>query len=312
MSTVIADRLALVGAASQMGKEIKNQLAAAGVPGDRIDLMDLEDEVGLVTDYGDEARVVLEAAEEPIRRAKLACFCGDPAAAGKLAQALVHAGGVAIDCTGAWADDDDAVMPGRGGDGPRIVSAPHPAAALLASLAEAVDFDAVAVTVLLPASESHERGPDEMARQSVELLNFGLGDLGEAEGRRTAFDLWPGGHARERVLRHLERMGLTPPRLAVVRAPVFHGIAAALFVHGVGADELRGRLENTHVSLPTGDDAVDSPARAAGKTGVHVTGLGSDGGGAWLWAVADNYAVAAASAVAEIVATLAPGDEVVS
>lgn len=306
MSETLARKVALVGAAGQVGKEVKQQLARAGVPGERIELLDLEEHVGLVTEYGEEARVVQEAAEEPVRKARLACFCGDGETARRLAPVVVEAGGVAIDCTGALAGDERAVPTGSGGLGPRLAVTPHPGAILLRTLAEGLDMDAIAATLLLPASERGERAPDSMARESAQLLNVGLRELGEAEERRYAFDLWVGEDARERILHDLALADVKPPRLAVVRAPVFHGLSASLFVHGLDSEAVRTALTATPVVL---DDARDSPARVAGSPGVHVTGIRTDGGGAWLWAVADNYAATASAAVAEIVSLLEPDDE---
>lgn len=298
-----AERVALVGATSQVGRELKNQLAEAGVDGTRIDLLDLEDHVGLVTDYGDEARVVVEAAEEPLRRAALACFCGNPDLARRIAPAIRESGGVAIDCTGALADDETSVVAGAGASGPRIAMTPHPAATLLGALGAGIDLGQALATVLLPASARDERGPDDMARESAQLLNLGLVEK-DLPSRRVAFDLSLAKDARETIVAHLARMSVPAPRLEVVRAPVFHGIAASLYVPGIKPAAARRSLSE-HATLPR-SGGVDSPARVAGQSGVFVTGLRADGDGCWLWAVVDNYGATASAAVREILAALAP------
>ena len=53
-------RLALVGASSLLGVEVKDQLAASGVPRDAVTLFDLKEVAGVLTEYGDEARVFAE------------------------------------------------------------------------------------------------------------------------------------------------------------------------------------------------------------------------------------------------------------
>lgn len=311
---VRAERLALVGAASHVGTEIKGQLARAGVPGSHVDLLDLSDHVGLLTDYGEEARVVLEAARDSVAGYRLACFCGDPEVARRFIPVVVEAGGVAVDCTGGLAGDEPARLAGTTGDGsPGLVVVPHPATLLLSALGRAVTIDGAAVTLLLPASELADGSAEAMARQATNLLNFGeTGDAGEPPfGRRMAFDVWiQGGATRARILRELGALGHAPPRLAALRAPVFHALAASVFLPGQEPEALGASLRGAGLmgARPAGDEPeVDSPARVVGRGGVHVTGLSGDRDGSWLWAVADNHQAIAETALEVLLAHLEPG-----
>lgn len=315
----VAERVALVGATSQVGQELKGQLARVGYPGNRIELLDLEDEVGLVTDYGDEARVVLEAARGSLAAFRLACFCDSPAAARELAPAVTESGGLVVDCTGAFAGDAGPLA-GDGSDpGPGdIVTVPHPGTLLLRSLAVGAGLEGAVSTLLLPASERHSGGAENMARQAAALLNFGetSADDGEAFGRRIAFDLWPDdGGVGERIAAELQRLGLSCPRLFVLRAPVFHSLSATLWIPEREPRDVADALGAAGVAVDARDDRrrrIDSPARAAGRHGPHVASLRADGGGTWAWAVLDNHHAVAAAALQVLAAHLQPPDEVQS
>ena len=156
MTAAAHDRVALVGAASHLGEQVRDQLVDQGYPGSAVELLDLDDRVGLVTEYGDEARVVLEAGADSLPSFRLACFCGDPATSLHFAPILAGAGGLALDCTGAWWDDGDVPLLGRGSDPEShphgILSTPHPGAALLDALQPGLDLATAVVTMLLPAS----------------------------------------------------------------------------------------------------------------------------------------------------------------
>lgn len=311
-----SDRLALVGAASQVGQELKEQLAAAGYPGKRIELLELDEQVGLLTDYGDEARVVLQAARESLAAFRLAAFCGDPESTRRFAPAFVDGGGVAVDCTGAFAADDTARLAGTPRpEGPCVIAVPHAGTLLLAGLAAALGLEAATVTLLLPASERHASGPEAMARQAAQLLNYGEpGDTEESIfGRRTAFDVWPDDQGvAERIADELSRLGLPCPRLCALRASVFHVLSASLWSPNGDADALRAALTAAGVRVQAPDDprgAIDSPVRAAGRDGLRVTGLRGAGDGAWLWALLDNYRATAAAALHELSLHLQPPED---
>lgn len=313
MIDTAAERLALVGATSQLGRELKEQLADAGYPADRVQLLDMEDEVGLLTDYGDEAAVVLNAARETVSRFALACFCGSAEVTRRLAPAVVEEGGLAVDCTGAFAGEQRARLAGATpAPEPGIVVVPHPGTLLLAGLANALDLSRAAATVLLPASEKESPGTDDLARQTTTLLN--LGEIGDADegvfGRRVAFDLWPDpGEAGDRMTAELAALEVAAPRLFVLRAPVFHALSTAVWLPGRDRDGVVAALGDAGVPVDARDHRsrnVDSPARAAGRAGVHVAAVRADADGVWLWAVQDNYHAVAAAALRVIAAYLEP------
>ena len=302
--------LALVGSSSVLGGDLKDLLAAAGYPGRAIELLDLDDQIGLVTKYGDEARVVLEAAEDSVREHRLVCFCGDPVAAQRFAPVVVDAGGTVIDCTSAHGSANDVTLIDAAGSptATGFLAVPHAGTLLLAALSATIRerFVSAAATLLLPASELSDPGTEELATQATAMLNFGEGTE-ETFGRRLAFDAWPDATppagAAETIRTQLAALGAPAPALTALRASVFHGTAASIYIPGAAVEELRDTLRSggIRVEAKSSDgELIDSPTRVAGRPDLHVCGIRGEADGSWLWALMDNHHAAAATAVAAI------------
>ncbi len=313
-------RLALVGAASLLGKEIKNQLAASGFPSHAVGLFDLEELAGVLTDYGEEARVFADTVATRILDHELVCLAGDRQTASDYLGPLLEAGSLGLDCTGAWLDDDRAFPWIPGSTTPprveehRCIAIPHATAiALGATMAALGELGApLAATIFLPASELGDAGLQELSQQSNAVLNLLDVDV-EVFGRRQAFDMWVPSpdhpHCAERLAAVLRRLDLRTPAINVVSAPVFHGMALSVFVAGAGAEEVTTALQaggflvagaGNADSADTTDDAHDSPARVVGRPGMHTLAVRNDAGGAWIWSVVDNLHRRAGAAQAAI------------
>jgi aspartate-semialdehyde dehydrogenase len=306
----IVPRLALVGASSLLGKEIKDQLAASGFPGDAVALFDLEEVAGVLTDYGEEARVFAEVVTERVLDHELVCFCGDAETAAQYLAPLLEREVLGLDCTGAWLDDERAFpwIPGCSAppqiDTQRASAIPQAAAIMVGAASAALGDHAAnaSVNVFVPASERSDAGLDELSQQSTAVLN--LLDTDEAVfGRRQAFDMWvPGDDSplrRGLLDATLQRLGMAVPALNVVSVPVFHGMALSMYIDGVAADQVAAALGEAGFTV-AGADAIDSPVQAVGQRGVHTLEVRDDAGGAWVWAVADNLHTRAAATVAAI------------
>lgn len=306
-------KIALVGATSMLGKELREQLENAGYPGDAVTLLDLEEAAGLVTEYGEEARVVMEAAEAGLAGHDLVCFCGDP----DLSRSHLHAAArtaLAIDCTGATASEEDVVMwlPAAG-DPPGLtegtpLALPSDVVLLMAPVLLALgDGDSASFSAFLPASERGGGGLDELARQATAVLN--LQEIPEEVfGRQLAFDLWraPVGDGDDPAVvavDQLRRLGLPIPALSVFRAPLFHAVSAIAHYPQSDAGDLEDRLRAILAVPEEGDDRppADSPVRVAGRRGLHLGGAWADAQrGAWLWLMMDNLKARAAATVATL------------
>lgn len=307
-------RLALVGAASLLGKEIKDQLAASGFPGHAVALFDLEELAGVLTDYGEEARVFADAVGDRILGHELVCLAGDQQTATGYLGPLLEGNSLGIDCTGAWLEDDRAFpwIPGRtappGVEEQRAIAIPPATViALGATMAALGDLGTpVVANIFLPASELDNAGLQELSTQSTAVLNLLDVDI-EVFGRRQAFDMWvpapdhPQG--AERLAAMLRRLDLRTPAINVVSAPVFHGMALSVFVAGADAGDVTAALQDGgfHVAgAGSTDNALDSPAQVVGSPGMHTLAVRSDAGGAWIWSVVDNLRARAAAALAAI------------
>lgn len=322
--------IALVGASSLLGKEVKERLASAGYANESVTLLDLDELAGMITEYGDEARVLAETADEEILRHDLVCFCGDRAMVREHMRKILDAGHVALDCTGAWLHEPDAVLslPSAG-----CVPSPQPGCAVvlpsgttqmlatvLAALGETAE--GLSATVLVPASELGEAGLQELAQQCFAVLN--LEEIPDAVlGRQQAFDIWPEPDASDdndagvAEAEYLRQLGIPAPAIVVLCAPVFHSLSATVHVPGREvAAVLEALAQGGLISdgIAVKDKAqIDSPVRVSGASGVHIGRAWADGqGGTWLWVLMDNLLARAEAAVSTIQALLpppsAPGD----
>ena len=302
--------LALVGSSSVLGGDLKDLLATTGYPGRSVELLDLEDQIGLITKYGDEARVTLLAAENSVREHQLVCFCGDPAAAQQFAPVVVAAGGTVIDCTSAHSSATDRILidtegsPGASG----LLVVPKAGTLLLSALATALGgrlAHAVA-TVLLPASELSDAGTEELASQAAAMLNFSDGPH-ESFGRRLAFDTWldatPPVSAAETIRQQLASLNLLAPALTALRVSVFHATAASIYLPGTSSEELRDILHQQEIQIDMANadgERIDSPVRVAGHSELYVSDIRAEAAGCWLWALLDNHQATAMTALAAI------------
>jgi len=291
-----ANRVAIVGATSVLGGDLKDRLATAGYAGDAVELLDLEEHVGLLTQYGDEARVILAAADESLAGFEVVCFCGDRQTVERFAGPAAAAG-TAIDCTGCLAAEqkvelvDQTGSPGATG----LLAIPLGATLMLEQLAGVIDLADATCTLMLPASELSDAGTEEMAQQASALLSLGESP-DDVFGRRLAFDAWPDATRPEgaagRIRGELERLGIQAPALHAVRGSIFHGIAASIYVPQQDADSLAAALGPiAAIGAETEEKSpVDSPVRVAGRDGLHVGELRDDPrGGAWMWLLLDNH-----------------------
>ena len=294
--SAIANRVAIVGATSVLGSDLRHRLSTAGYSGDAVELLDLEEHVGLLTEYGDEARVVLAAAEESLAGFEVVCFCGERQTVERFAGPAAEAG-TAIDCTGILSADptvslvDQEGSPGATG----LLSIPLGATLMLAQLDGVIDLAGATGTLILPSSELSDAGTEELAQQATALLSL-TESPDDVFGRRLAFDAWPDATqpdgAAGRIRGELEQLGIEASALYAVRGSIFHGIAACIYIPGQDAASLVSALGPVAAIEAETDDKspVDSPARVAGRDGLHVGDVRDDPrGGAWIWLLQDNH-----------------------
>lgn len=324
-------KIAIAGASSLVGRELKEILSDSPLAAANFVLLDEEDAQGQIDQVGDEVTFIQAIAADAFDHADFTFFCGADDLTRRHWRTALRAGSTVLDLSGAL-DQETGVLvraPWVGTEAaavdlftPAIVPA-HPAALALALLMERMQQASpvrfAAATVLLPASELGRAGMDELHQQTVSLLSFQtlpraiydaqaaynlLGGLGES----AKFSL---STIEARVRRHYEALtGGRGPELAihVVHAPVFHGHAFVVAVElerPVEISAIEEALSGEHVDLIL--EETDSPSNlaATGQNDVLVRIRPEPGrrnpaqiSKLWLWAASDNLRIHAQNAVA--------------
>jgi aspartate-semialdehyde dehydrogenase len=199
---------------------------------------------------------------------------------------------------------------------PGPVVAAHPAATVLAMLAlrseKVGKIQRMVADVFEPASESGQKGMDELHEQTVNLLSFqelpkNVYDI------QVAFNMVPRygsssnlslQNVSKRILNHYRHIagGAVEPALHVLQVPVFHGHAFSIYLDmekPVAIADLSQALVGDHVVLSGSPEDTPTNVSAAGQGDilVSVTADANQKHGVWLWATTDNLRIAALTAV---------------
>jgi aspartate-semialdehyde dehydrogenase len=323
-------KIAIVGASTLLGKELKDALADSPLAAATIQLLDEEDARGQLDQVGDEATVVQAIEQGVFDHVDFTCFCGSEALTQKHWRDALRAGSTVLDLSGAldqqtgvlirapWVDQE-----ARSADlfTPAIVPA-HPAALALAlvveQLQQAASVRLAAATVLLPASEFGRGAMDELHQQTVNLLSF-QGLPRAIYDAQVAYNLLSGLGERAvaslrsveaRIRRHYAALaGQHWPAVSVqaIHAPVFHGHTFSMIVELERSATISGieeALGGDHLDLVLEDTDSPSNLAATGQNDVLVrlraepmTNNSSETQRLWLWAASDNLRLFAQNAV---------------
>jgi len=307
------------------GAEIRQALAAHGVPGSRVDLFGATGGEVVVSEYDGEARLIQEPNPPEVADYELIFLCeGGEAAARVLA--LARPDNLVVDLAGCSRGpgapplvhldiNPDAAHEHRG-----ILAVPHPIAGVIAEILHPIERSfgirrAFAV-LLRPASDFGEKGLEELKDQTVRLLRF-TEPPKDVFGRQLAFNLIPQrllGRATEpglerRLAEEVARLLGWPEcrlSLSLITVPVFYGHALSARVELLAAATASDveRALGSHVPSQAGEDGAGTPMEVAGVRQTTVSETTEDGlGGFWLWAVSGE----AGSASAEQAVRLAGG-----
>lgn len=316
--------MAIVGASSLAGKELKQVLADA-FPQAELVLLDAEEVAGQLTEAGGEATFIQKIAEESFDGAHIVFFTGSRPFAAQEWSAARKAGATVIDLTGALADVPAAMVwiptleevlpPPRPAVG-HLFWLPSAPAMIAAALAAALkDFDArrIAVTFLRPVADRGQEAIDELEKQTVGLLSFQPVSQ-DVYDEQVAFNLVSRyGDASAEKLSDV-RAGVTRevtaylagrvpvPAVQLIQAPVFYSVAFSAFVE-LGApgqrEEIEAALRNVGWRVAGPGDAPPTNVSMAGESEVAVGSVEPDinaPAGFWVWGVADHLRLAAAAA----------------
>ncbi len=323
-----AFRLAIVGAATLKGRELKEVLSERNFPAYDIRLLDDEESLGHLDSVGDEPTFIQSVLPEHLESVDFTFFASDEPYTRNTWQMARNAGSDIIDLSYAlegqrgvtlrapWVERELEVTPAIDFGGAPVVIA-HPAAMVLALLLLRIQkvssIARAVVTVFEPASEHGRRGMDELHEQTVNLLSF-------QQLPRNVFDaqiafnlldrygeksLPPLASVEDRIRRHFRAIAgdrVAVPSLMLLQAPIFHGYAFSVYIETTNPmklDEASKALTGDHVDIAQGFEDSPSNVNAAGQERIQVM-LRPDPGhanGLWLWAASDNLRIAAVAAV---------------
>ena len=327
-------KIAIVGAATLLGKELNEVLSASIFAAAEFVLMDDEDALGKLESTGEAVTFVQRIAPESFRGCDIVFFAAQPEVTEKHWQAARQAGASVVDLSGAleakpgvrvlapWlaAERKEAaqtLLP----DLQTVAAVPaHAAAMLLALLAARLQsvapVHALWATLMLSASEHGNAAILELHQQTVNLLSFQPLPQ-EIFGAQAAFNVAVSfgeeskaqpSRAAETIERHYATLaGGKLPELAlqVAQSPVFHGSVLSLAVEMESAlplEALQRGLAGEHVDVLT--ELAETPGNVGitGNESVTVLVRPAAGAGAgtrfWLWIAVDNLRLAALNAVA--------------
>ena len=328
-------KIAIAGASTLLGRELKEALSESSLAASRIVLLDDDTAEGQLDQVGDEVTFVQAIEADAFERMDFTFFCGAEDLTRRHWRQALRSGSTVLDLTGALDQETGVVVRapwldfrGLGPEAaapdlftPAVVPA-HPAALALALVLERLQQAApvrfAAATVLIPASEFGRAAMDELHQQTVSLLSF-QGIPRAIYDAQAAYNLLGGvgegatlslKGAEARILRHYQALAAhhgPPLALQAIHAPVFHGHTYSIAIElerAVEISALEEALGGEHVDLVLEDTDSPSNLAATGQNDVLVRlrpeqneRNASAASRLWLWAASDNLRLHAQNAV---------------
>ncbi len=324
-------KIAIAGASTLLGKELKDALSESPLAGASFTLLDDEQGQGQLDQVGDEVTFVQAFEPDSFEKTDFTFFCGSDAMTRLYWQNALQAGSTVLDLSGALEGEAGVLVRAAwlgGGAGPadlltQAVVPAHPAALalglLLGRIGQAAPVRGVAATLMAPASEFGRLAMDELHQQTVNLLSF-QGLPRAIYDAQIAYNLLCGtGENAQVSLQKLEDRirrdyaalgGGRWPALALqtIAAPVFHGHVFSILVELERPTAISTIEEalggGDHVDLVLEDTDSPSNLAATGQNDVLVRlrpvveGRNpSQASRFWLWAASDNLRLNAQNAV---------------
>jgi aspartate-semialdehyde dehydrogenase len=323
-------RVAIAGASTLLGKELKQVLEDRNFPASDIVLLDESVMAGVLTEVGGEPTFVRALEEDSFEGARFVFFTGTPTDAALNWPAAQRAGAHVIDLTGAVASEFSAIRiipslsavfppaPSRAANGaPRAnlyVAEPAPVliACALAAALKNLAPQRMALTLYAPVSERDQPGIEELETQTASLLSF-------REIAKTVFDTQVAfsmlsaygseskptlADRRAAIARETSAVlaGRAPtPAIQLLHAPVFYGYAFSAYAEfAIAPAQIESAFASVGVKIAASDDPPLSNVSVSGESEIHLAPVEPDPNvpnGAWLWGAADNLRLACANAV---------------
>jgi aspartate-semialdehyde dehydrogenase len=299
-------RVGIVNPTTLAGTELKTILRERGFPFAKIALLDSSGQsAGALTEVDGEAAVVAPVSQEGLDDLDLVFFCGPASSNQQWIARHREDDFVAVDLSQPAAGDDGRIaIAGVNldelGEGDDVLVSPHPAAVVIALILQQIRtlsaVELCTVSVVQPASQFEEEGVQELAAQTISVLNVQSVPKTVFD-RQLAFNLYPAPERAEETIVSQVR-GVLDPRMQlavlVTQGTLFHGHTFSMFVktkEAVDAAAIAAALTaNPAIELAEGDQQI-STIDAAGRDEVLIAEVRPDPsirGGLWIWAVCDN------------------------
>lgn len=299
-------RLGIVNPVTLVGNEIKTILRERAFPFAKVALLDATGQAaGALTEISDEPAMVVSVAQEGLDDLDLVFFCGRAESNREWIARHREDDFIAIDLSQpTTAEEGKLAVAGVNLEeilqGDDVLVSPHPVAIPLAlilhQIATLAPIELCSATVVQPASEFEQEGVEELAQQTISVLNIQSVPKTIFD-RQLAFNLYPALEHNEQFIVSQVR-ALTDPRtqlaLLITQGTIFHGHTFSLFIKTKDTlDEQRIRTAlaaNPALVLQEGDQQFGT-VDAAGKDEVLIAEVRPDpsiAGGFWVWAVCDN------------------------
>jgi len=320
-------RVAIVGAATLKGRELKDVLSDRNFPAQDIRLLDDDESLGQLESVGEEPTFIQSVLPEHLDNVDFTFFASDENFTRNTWQMASKTGSDIIDLSYSLENEKGVLLRAPWIERelnipPKVdfvvtpVTIAHPAAVVLALLmlrAKKVgNITRAIVTAFEPASEHGKRGMDELHEQTVNLLSFqqlpkGVFDsqvafnLLDRYGERSLPSLESVEGRIQRHFRNLVNDKLAVPSLMLLQAPIFHGHAFSLYIEleqPAQIEELTAALSGEHVDMLQGGEESPSNVNAAGQEQIQVFARrdSQNAKGFWIWAASDNLRIAALTA----------------
>jgi aspartate-semialdehyde dehydrogenase len=320
-------RVALVGGDTLLAREIQEVLRESK-PTPSIELISAAAEnASVLAGDTEEAIPLSPLSATSLAGAEVAFLAGSQASSRKALRLNPPNGPVLIDLTGALEDQPHARLRAPSAEA-GVSSAPaagsiqvvaHPAAIaismLLAALVRRTTIRRSIFHIFEPASERGQKGLDELQQQTVAVLNFRKleTDVFDAQlsfnmlARYGEEAMEPIEGVEQRIERNVASLlsaypAIPMPSLRLIQAPVFHGHSFSAwieFAENPGVAALAEILQEAGIDVRS--DEPPSNVSIAGQSGLSAGAIAIDSNqprAAWIWAVADNFRLAADNAVA--------------
>jgi aspartate-semialdehyde dehydrogenase len=320
--------VAIIGAATLKGKELKDLLSERNFPTGNIRLLDDEDALGQLDSVGDEPSFIQSVTAEHLSGVDFTFFAAQEACTNKTWEMVRRAGSEIIDVTYALDARPEAAIRAPWleqelGEGHpvQLVTTPvviaHPVSVvlglLLVRLHKRHKIRRANATILEPASERGRGGMDELHEQTVNLLSFQQLPM-MVFGTQVAFNVVPSfgegveptmAAIEDRMLRHyraITNKRAPVPSLMLLHVPVFHAHTFSIYIDlesPTTLAEFEAALAGEHVEFVNERPGEPSNLNAAGEQDVQIT-VRADADsktGFWIWAAVDNLRVSASLAV---------------